>query len=348
MEIERQLLSTVDQALLLLMILIIMFGMGASLTTREFGQAFARPRAFLIGFLSQFGLMPLLAFSLALLLQLPPALAIALILIGCLPGGSTSNMFAYFARGAVALSISMTAASTLLALIMMPILLDLYASGFAEQIQAGLAAEDPETTFIIPTGNIIISLILVLVPVGLGMILRHFSAGWAKTAEDTAGFFGIIVILFLILSVSVRHGGLFFRTPVEIYVAAVGIGLTGFTFGYLMAKVFRLPYRHRRTISLETGIQNGPIAFAIILLSFSQPWQNEMLWLAVLYSTFIVITSSLVTLWYRRIGAYDYEVHRNEVVHQRLFGKDYQSPQPRDNWLKGRSVLRDKPEDLVR
>lgn len=328
MNIERELLNTLDQALLALMILIIMFGMGASLTPKDFSHALERPRAILIGFLSQFGLMPLLAFGLAYLLGLPPALAIALILIGCLPGGSTSNMFAYFARGAVALSISMTAASTMLALIMMPLLLDLYASGFADQISAGLAADEEGTTFVIPHRNIIISLVLVLFPVAMGMVLRHYSPGWAKTAEDTASFTGIIVILFLIGSVTIRHGGLFIRTPGEVYLASIGIGLAGFLFGYGMAKLARLPYRHRRTISLETGIQNGPIAFAIILLSFTDPWRNEMLWLAILYSSFIVLSSSFVTLWYRRIGRYDWEIYRNELIHQRLFDPSYVSPQP--------------------
>jgi len=330
MDIERDLLNRVDQILLIFMILIIMFGMGASLTPRDFSHALTRPRAIIIGFLSQFGLMPLLALGLAVLLDLPPALAIALILVGCLPGGSTSNMFAYFARGAVALSISMTAASTMLALVMMPLLLEWYASGFAAEIQAGLATEDSDTTFIIPHKNIILSLLFVLLPVFLGMVLRRFSPSWAKTAEDTASFTGIIVILFLVISVTIRHGSLFIRTPSEIYLASIGIGLSGFLFGYGMAKLFRLPYRYRRTISLETGIQNGPIAFAIILLSFTDPWMNEMLWLAILYSTFIVITSSLVTLWYRRIGTLDWEIYNNETVHQRLFGDDYVSHQPVD------------------
>lgn len=328
MEIDRDLLSQVDQILLLFMILVIMFGMGASLTPRDFAHALKRPRAIIIGFLSQFGLMPLLALGLAVLLQLPPALAIALILVGCLPGGSTSNMFAYFARGAVALSISMTAASTVLALIMMPLLLDWYASGFAADIQAALVDEDSETTFVIPHKNIIMSLAFVLIPVFFGMVLRRISPSWAKTAEDTASFTGIIVILFLIISVAIRHGSLFFRTPGEIYLASIGIGLSGFLFGYGMAKLFRLPFRYRRTISLETGIQNGPIAFAIILLSFSDPWKNEMLWLAILYSTFIVMTSSLVTLWYRRVGKLDWEIYNNEAVHKRLFGEDYPSSRP--------------------
>ncbi len=328
MEINQQLLNPVEQGLLAIMILIIMFGMGATLTPKDFRSALERPRGMLIGFLSQFGLMPLIAFSLAVLLQLPPALAIALILIGCLPGGTTSNMFAYFARGSVALSISMTAASTLLALVMMPILLDLYASGFADRIDADLRAAGDDVGFVMPYTNIILSLLLVLVPVAGGMILLRVSPDWAKTAEDTAGFMAIVVILFLLGSVLIRHSNLFLITPWQIYLGSLCVGLIGFLFGYGMSSLTRLPPRYKRSVSLETGIQNGPIAFAIILLSFREPLQSQMLWLAILYSSFIVITSSFVTLFYRRIGKGDWEIHRNNLVHKRLFGEDYHTRYP--------------------
>lgn len=323
MLIERELINTLEQGLLAMMILIIMFGMGASLTAADFRAALQRPRGILIGFLSQFGFMPLLALGLAVLFELPPAQAIALILVGCLPGGATSNMFTYFARGSVALSISMTAASTFLALFLLPVLLELYAAGFALRLSEAMREQGSDAGFVIPRVNIIVSLLLVLIPVAGGMILRRFSPGWAKAAEDTASFTAFIVILFLITSVTLRHGDLFLRTPLVIYLCAIGLGLAGFSIGYGFSMLFRLAPRYRRAISLETGIQNGPIAFAIILLSFRGSVMNEMLWLAVLYATFIVITSSLITLMYRRTGRIDDELYRNELVHQRLFGRTF-------------------------
>lgn len=328
MEFETQLLYTIDQILLAVMIFAIMFGMGASLTTDDFRAVARKPRGVLIGFLSQFGLMPLFAFGLAVFLELPPAFAIALILIGCLPGGTTSNMFAYFARGSVALSIAMTLASTLLALLMMPILLEFYASGFTLQISEAMRAEGAESDFVIPTGNVIGSLFLVLIPVAGGMYLRSKSREWAKTAEDTAGFMAIIVILYLLGTAFIRHSGLFMATPWQIYVAAICVGLLGFLFGFWMSRLFRLPPLFQRAISLETGIQNGPIAFAIILLSFTEPIQSQMLWLAILYSTFIVITSSFITLYYRKVGKFDYEIYQNTIIHNRLFGVNYVTRYP--------------------
>jgi bile acid transporter len=326
METASVLIRPLDQLLLAVMIFVIMFGMGASLCKEDFNAALKRPRALLIGFLSQFGLMPFLAFTLAVFLQLKPPLAIALVLIGCLPGGTTSNMFAYFSRGSVALSVTMTTTSTIFSLLLMPLLLAFYAPRIFLYHSTHALQESAE--FIIPHGNIVVSLVLVLVPVGLGMLLRRISLPWAKTAEDTAGFAGIIVILFLLASAGLRNGQRFIETPLSLYAASIGIGLSGFIFGWVMAFLSRLEPRYRRTISLETGIQNGPIAFAVILLSFRDNIRDEMLWVAILYSTFIVATASIITLLYRKYGRFDWELHRNRVIHSRLFGPDYSAPYP--------------------
>ena len=328
MEFNTQLLYPQDQALLALMIFVIMLGMGASLTVDDFRAVVRKPRGVLSGFLSQFGLMPLIAFTLATVLNFHPAFAIALILIGCLPGGTTSNMFTYFSRGSVALSISMTTASTILALVMMPILLKVYTGGFITQISASMQASGTGAEFVIPTGNIISSLVLILVPVALGMLLKRKSPDWAKTAEDTAGFVAVLVILYLLGTAFIRHGGLFAQTPWQVYVGAVGLGLVGFLFGYWFSRLIGMFPLFQRAISLETGIQNGPVAFAIILLSFSEPIQSQMLWLAILYSTFIVMTSSFVTLYFRKKGKFDWDIHKNTVIHNRLFGENYVTQYP--------------------
>lgn len=328
MEFNTQLLYPQDQALLALMIFVIMLGMGASLTVDDFRAVVRKPRGVLIGFLSQFGLMPLIAFTLATVLNFHPAFAIALILIGCLPGGTTSNMFTYFSRGSVALSISMTTASTILALVMMPVLLKVYTGGFITQISASMLASGAGAEFVIPTGNIISSLVLILVPVALGMLLKRKSPDWAKTAEDTAGFVAVLVILYLLGTAFIRHGGLFAQTPWQVYVGAVGLGLAGFLFGYWFSRLIGMFPLFQRAISLETGIQNGPVAFAIILLSFSEPIQSQMLWLAILYSTFIVMTSSFVTLYFRKKGKFDWDIHKNTVIHNRLFGESYVTQYP--------------------
>ncbi|MBE7440174.1 MAG: bile acid:sodium symporter [Spirochaetales bacterium] len=314
------LINPVEQSLLGLMILVIMFGMGSGLTLSNFTYVLKKPKGVVIGFLSQFGWMPLLAYVLATLLQLEPLFAIALILVGAIPAGTTSNMFAYFSRGDVALSITMTVCSTIAAVVMTPLMMKIYASGFAAQVTLAGGGE-----FKIPYASIIQSLVLVLVPVAAGMLLRRFSPGWAKAAEDTAGFMGIIVILFLIgmFLIDPVKRCMMAATPGNVYLGAVGIGVAGFALGYLASTIVRLKPRERRTVSLETGIQNGPLAFAIVLLSFARTPEIEgsMLWLPILYSFFIVISSSFTTMFFRKIGKLDHEIFENQEVQRRLFGK---------------------------
>lgn len=321
---EMELMSSAEKGMLALMILIIMFGMGASLTGENFRYVARNPKGVLIGFLSQFGVMPAIAWFLATYLEFPPAVALSLVLVGCLPAGTTSNLFAYFSRGDVALSISMTTCSTIAAIFMMPLLLNFYGAPFAAAIDIPNA---DGTEFTIPIKDIAVSLVLVLLPVLLGMTLRRFSEGWAKAAEDTASFFGIIVILFLIGSfLAAEHRReLLFTTGWNVYAGSILVGVIGFLFGYIISALVRLPPRYCRTVALETGIQNGPLAFGIVLLAFNDYPQimNEVLWLPILYSFFIVITSAFTTMFFRKIGKVDHEIYENETVQKRLFGPEW-------------------------
>ncbi len=317
--LEGSLISSLEQVLLLTMVLVIMFGMGATLNIDNFRYAIKNPKGILIGFISQFLFMPFIAFTIAVLFDFDPHNAIAIILIGCLPAGSTSNMFTYFSRGDVALSVSMTAASTLAAIIMTPIMLGIYASGFAAQIEGAT----PGQPFTIPYLNIVISLIMVLIPVIGGMILLRKSPDWAKVAEEIASFMGIVVIIFLLGSFVIRHSNLMVLTPLSIIGGSILVGLIGMIFGYFFAWGIKLPPRWRRTISLETGIQNGPLSFAIVLASFTAPLDSQLLWVPIMYSAFIVITSSMVTLFFRKVGKNDWELFENQTIQEKLFGKAF-------------------------
>lgn len=315
-------LSPFEQVLLLVMMLAIMFGMGASLTAENFKNILRNPRGILIGFVSQFAFMPLIAYGLARLLNLTPQESIALILIGALPAGTTSNMFAYFSRGDVALSISMTLCSTVVAFVMTPLLLNLYGAEFALQLSREMQAAGG-SEFKIPTANVLVSLLSVLIPVLLGLWLRKRSPGKAKVSEEIASFLGIAVILFLIVTWVPKNSGLLATTKWNVYVGAIMVGVIGFLFGYVTSALTGLPPRMSRTIALETGIQNGPLAFAIVVLSFQEPLRTQILWVPLLYSLFIVITSTIATLFFRKVGRVDYEMHQNHEVHMELFGREF-------------------------
>jgi bile acid transporter len=281
-------LTETETRLLGVMMMVIMLGMGASLTFKDFAIALRKPQGILVGMLCQYGIMPLVAYSLAMALNLPPAMAIGLILMGCMPDGTTSNIFAYFSKGTLSLSILMTMSSTLVAIVAVPLTLALYSSGIEGQWQ-------------IPKGNIIQVLAVLLVPTVLGITLRKLNANVGAVIELIGAVLGVFVILFLIGSWVPRNWRLLLETGPNIYIGSIGLGLVGFTLGYFLSRLLRQDTRRARTIALETGIQNGPLAVLIVLLSFPGPEQQQVLLIPVLYSLFIVLTSSAVTVWFRRL-----------------------------------------------
>lgn len=277
-----------EQLLLALMIAVIMLGMGASLTWRDFVRAFKRPWIMVLGIVFQFGVMPLLGFLLAWSLNLPPALAIALIIMASMPGGSTSNIFTYFAKGDLALSVTMTAASTLAAAVLTPLAVLLYGSVFmTNEVSVGFA-------------NLAVGLLLTLIPVAIGMYVRRHNANAGAIMELGGGILGVVIILFLIVTWVPRNYPILATTPWQVYAGVIGIGMIGFLSILAICTIMKMGFKRASTVSLEIGIQNGPLALSIVLLSFPAALAAEMSLIPALYSLFIVLSSTLMTIIYRR------------------------------------------------
>ena len=282
-------LTEFETTLLGIMMMVIMLGMGASMTWRDFFIAFRKPKGILVGLLSQYMIMPFLGYAMAVILGLPAGMAAGLILIACMPGGTTSNIFTYFSKGVLALSIMMTTVSTLVAVVTVPLLISFY-SGLA-----GLGGD-----YVIPASNVAQVLVVLIVPTALGMVIRKLNPNVGASIEMLGSMLGVFVILFLIGSWVPRNYQMLLDTPFAVYIAAVGIGLFGMLLGYWLARALRQDTNRSRTISLETGIQNGPLAALIVTLTFTGAQQQEVLFIPILYSLFIVVTSSMITIWYRR------------------------------------------------
>lgn len=308
-------ITPLEESLLKAMILVIMFGLGCSLSTDEFRKALKNPKPVVVGFASQYLIMPALAFGMAIYFEMRPEWAIGLIIVACCPSGTTSSLFNYFAKGNLALSISLSSITTGAALFAMPVLLNLYSSRFtSDNLQ-------------IHTKSVILSLVACLLPVAGGMYLRRRSERWAKNMEETGAALGIIVILFLIVSWLPRNFSEMIQTDVSILFTSIGLGLGGFMFGYWVSRGLKMSPRDSRTVSLETGIQNGPLAFAIILLSFPDKQQaNLILWPALLYSFFIVNTSTVVTYFMRRATRQEWFRYENDLVKAELFTQGWLKP----------------------
>ena len=276
-----------EQTLLAIMMAFIMLGMGAALTPQDFKSSLRRPFGLFVGLVSQYGLLPLIGFTLALLLPLSPEVKIGLIIVSCMPGGTTSNIFTYFAKGNLALSMLMTVNSTMFGVVLIPLLIVLYAAGLGISV---------------PADNIVRTLIVLLVPVAIGMALRRWNANVGAIVELAGGALGIFFLLFIAASWVPRNWQFLLTTPPPVYAAVIGLGLLGFLSGYLFSALLKLHPINAQTISMEVGIQNGPLALAIVALSFTGLQQQQIIAVPALYSLFIVINASLLTIWYRRIN----------------------------------------------
>ncbi|MGH1347204.1 MAG: bile acid:sodium symporter family protein [Nannocystales bacterium] len=280
-------LGPVEKALLAVLLLVLMTGIGATLSPGHFRDVLKSPKGVLIGLASQFGWMPLVAFGLAKGLDLPAPMAVGLVLIGCTPGGTTSNMFTYYAGADVALSVSMTVVSTAVATVVMPLLLLVYATPLTS------------TELSLPLANIATTLALVLVPVGIGVAIRARSETAALRAERLGSACGVIVLVLLIAtSLWSNHEDLS-QIPAAGYAAAVGLGIAGMGLGYAVSRAFGMGEAQRRAVALETGIQNSPLAFAIILAAFPEAEQRQVLWLPMLYALFVLLSASVATWVFR-------------------------------------------------
>ena len=233
---------------------IIMFGMGLTLRAEDFKVVFSRPRDVLVGCLAQFTVMPLLAFALTNVFRLEPALAIGVILVGCCPGGTASNVITYLAKGDLALSVGMTAVSTLLAPVLTPLLVWLLAG---------------ETVDVDVVGMLLSILWVVILPIALGLLVKRF---WPRTTEQASAYLpalstlAICVIVLIVIAANAHKlldGGLVILLVVVLH------NVCGLGAGYLIGTLLRLTPAKRRAISVEVGMQNSGLASSLATLHFA-------------------------------------------------------------------------------
>jgi len=256
---ERATLDAVFEWSIIAMLFFVMIGMGLTLTLKDFAVVFSKPWGVIIGEVLQFGIMPLVAVGLGYLMgfrQHYPFIYVGMILIAVTPGGVTSNLMTHYAKGDVALSVSLTSISTVLAIVFVPLILGAYASGI------------PEVT--VPIGTIVQTIVvLVVVPLVIGMLIR---GKWEEFAKRSVKFFsilGLIALLFLIITGVLsnlekfadteRYGALFY-TMVFLLTAL------GMVVGVVVPKIFGVNNFQTRAISIETGLRNSSLAMAMALL----------------------------------------------------------------------------------
>ena len=232
----------------------IMLAMGLGLGVDDFRRIFDKPRAVLIGLGAQLVLLPMLGFAAAFVFGLRPELAVGLVLLTACPGGAHSNLYASFARADVALSVTLTAVSGLITIVTIPPLVRLATSVFAT------GGEVPELPILDTTLRIFV---VMAIPVALGMLIRTRSERWAGRLEKVVKGFAIVLLALIVVGSIAGQSDNVAEFAKQAGVPVLVLNVVAMSIGYGMAVVARLSRPQRRTITLEVGIQNGALAFAL-------------------------------------------------------------------------------------
>ena len=234
--------------LIIPLIQIIMFGMGTSMSVKDFAAVVKTPKGVVIGVMSQFIIMPLMGFTLASVTNFPPEIAAGIVLIGCSPSGLASNVMSYLAKANLALSITITSITTLLAPFITPVLMKLLAGALVE----------------IEILKMMWDIIkMVILPIGAGLLFNKLLSGKAKWLDDAmpiVSMFGIAMILTIITAAG--RESLLLIGPALILVVLIH-NTFGYFLGYWSGRLFKMPERDCRTIAIEVGMQNAGLASGI-------------------------------------------------------------------------------------
>ncbi|GGI42395.1 bile acid:sodium symporter family protein [Mammaliicoccus stepanovicii] len=233
---------------------IVMFGMGMTISTKDFKEVFKSPKSVLIGVILQYTVMPVTAYLIAKGFHLSPDVALGVILVGCCPGGTASNVISYLAKANTALSVSVTTVSTLLAPIVTPSLIFLFAR---EWLQVSFS-------------SMFISVIqVVLIPIILGIIVQKFFRPIADKSVDILPIISVIAISLILSSVVAGNKTQIIATGLLLFGVVLLHNVSGLTIGYLLAKLFKLDRPDKRAISIEVGMQNSGLAVSLATAHFN-------------------------------------------------------------------------------
>jgi BASS family bile acid:Na+ symporter len=266
---------------------IVMLGLGLSLTVADFRRVLSYPKAVLFGLFLQTAILPWAALLIAIAMRLPPELAVGLMLLAASPGGATANIYSHLARGDVALNITLTATNSLLCLVTLPIIVG-WSLGF---FMAADTYVPPPFRKIVEVGAII------LLPVMIGMAIRHFAATFARRMEKPLKLFSVLVLVLLVGAVLWAEWGVLVAYAATVGVACLIFNVVSMGAGYGLPLAIRLPRRQAIAIAMEIGIHNGTLAIFIALNVLES---NLMSVPAALYSLIMFVTAGIFAWWLTR------------------------------------------------
>lgn len=234
---------------------IVMMGLGLELTPKDFARVTQQPKAVLISLFSQLFLLVGIAFLLCKLFALPPLLAVGLMLLAASPGGSTANLFSYLFKGDVALNITLTAINSVLAAITLPLIVNFSINYFMNDGQQ----------VSLQFSKIIQVFGIIIVPVCIGMLIRHFAPNFTHKMNKPVRIFAVVFLILIIVAAFIKERAHIMEYFAQIGVATIVFCIISLSIGYFVPRVMGVHTTQARACAFEIGIHNGTLAMTIAL-----------------------------------------------------------------------------------
>ncbi len=283
-------MSSTAGIVLALSLIIIMFGMGLSLTTTDFKKILLYPKAFFIGITSQMIILPLIGYFIATGLHLSPTVAVGVMLLAACPGGATSNMLTHLAKGDLALSVSLTAVSSLLSIITIPLIVQFALETFASQNQ--------EVTLDVIT-MIKQLFVIIIIPVSIGMLVKHLFPNFSLRMEKPIKIASAVIFILVVVGVTYSIRDVFMHYLNEAGLPSILLNITTMLTGFMLAVLFKLTRKQAISISIETGIQNGTLAIAVATIALNNAAYSIV---PAIYGLLMFITGALIIVFRKSLG----------------------------------------------
>ncbi|MEM9858444.1 MAG: bile acid:sodium symporter family protein [Bacteroidota bacterium] len=278
-------MDSISTAILAISLIIIMLGMGLSLTVKDFTAVFVRPKAIFIGLFSQLIILPVIGFSLINVFELSDNIAVGVIILAACPGGPTSNLITHLAKGDLALSVSLTAISSLLTLISIPFIINL---GLQQVLGEGTVIQ----LNVIQTVAQI--LIIVIIPVGIGMLLNAKKHEFALKMLEPVRKASAVVFILVVVGIIIKERSTIITHFEQAGLVTLTLNLLTMAVGFMLGYLGQLNLRQRVSIAIESGIQNGTLGISIATVLLSNTGYAVS---SAVYGLIMFLTAGIFIFW---------------------------------------------------
>lgn len=276
------LVTLVNSVVIPICLFLIMMGMGLTLITNDFKRVLKYPKAVGIGLTNQLILLPIIGFALANIMPLRPEYAVGVMLLVLCPGGTTSNLFTYLAKGDVALSVTMTAIASVITVFTIPIVLS-----FSLIYFMGSGSE-----FELPVVKTVLTLVvLTIVPISIGMLIKRYAPKVADRSQVYVSRFGVIFLTFLVLFLCYVQRDIIVDAFIATGPVSVLLNVSTMALGYYSSKWFGLNLAQRTSVTLEVGLQNSTLSIFMALTLLSN---YDMSMMPAIYTLIMFLTAGIL------------------------------------------------------